>query len=439
MPRDLARVEFHVGPSARGTCARPRVQAKLATPRRPGGSMPGPLEGVRVVELGVWVAGPAAGCVLADWGADVIKLEPPGIGDPARTFSRMLGADLPSNPIFENDNRGKRSLAIDLANDAGRAIALELLARADVFVTNVRMAGLARLGLDPKSLAEHNPRLVYGAISGYGFAGPDADRAAYDIAAFWARSGIASLLTSPGRHPPFQRGGMGDHNAGLALAGGVCAALFRREKSGAGQLVTTSLLREGLYTISFDLAVAVRFGVGIAVADRTTMANPCINNYQDRDGRWFWLVGLEGERHWPPLARAAGHPEWLEDPRFATPVQRAANAKTLIAELDAIFATRTREEWASVFEREQDLWWAPVQSVDEVLADPQLHEAGGLVEVQDGVGTTLLPATPVDFAGAPAAPRTMAPRLGEHSDAILAELGRTPAQIAELRARKVVA
>ena len=301
--------------------------------------MGGPLEGIRVVEIGVWVAGPAAGCVLADWGADVVKIEPPGVGDPARTFARMLGGDLPSNPIFENDNRSKRSIALDLASDAGRGVALELLERADVFVTNVRMAGLERLGLDPKSLCERNPRLVYGAISGYGFAGPDADRAAYDIAGFWARSGIAAALTSPGHHPPFQRGGMGDHNAGLALAGGIAAALFRRAQSGKGQLVTTSLLREGLYTLSFDLSVALRFGVGIAVADRKAMGNPCINNYQDSDGRWFWLVGLEGERHWPPLARVVGHPEWIDDPRFATPAQRAANARALIAHLDAIFAT----------------------------------------------------------------------------------------------------
>jgi crotonobetainyl-CoA:carnitine CoA-transferase CaiB-like acyl-CoA transferase len=401
--------------------------------------MAGPLEGIRVVELGVWVAGPAAGCVLADWGADVVKIEPPGIGDPARTFSRMLGADLPSNPIFENDNRSKRSIAIDLATADGLAIALELLARADVFVTNVRMAGLARLGLDPKSLAARNPRLVYGAISGYGFTGPDADRAAYDIAGFWARSGIAAALTSRGQHPPFQRGGMGDHNAGLALAGGISAALFRRERSGEGQLVTTSLLREGLYTLSFDLSVALRFGVGIAVADRATMGNPCINCYRDRDGRWFWLVGLEGERHWPPLARVVGHAEWIEDARFATPATRAANAAALIAELDAIFATRSRDEWAKVFEAEPDLWWAPVQSADEVLADPQVHAAGGFVEVPDGDATTLLPATPVDFEGTPGAPRAMAPSLGQHTDAILAELGRQPAEIARLRAQRAIA
>lgn len=395
--------------------------------------MPGPLEGIRVVEIGVWVAGPAAGAVLADWGADVVKIEPPGIGDPARTFSRMLGADLPFNPIFENDNRSKRSIALDLGRPAAREIALELVAGADVFVTNVRPAALARLGLDAPTLLARHPRLVYGAITGYGFDGPDAARAAYDIAGFWARSGIASLLSVAGTHPPFQRGGMGDHTAGQSLAGGIAAALFRRERSGEGQLVMTSLLRQGLYTISFDLAVAVRFGVSMAAADRTNMANPCVNNYCDRDGRWFWLVGLEGDRHWPALVRAVGHPEWIDDPRFATLAARAQNAKALVAELDAIFATRSRDEWGKAFDAEQDLWWAPVQTLDEVLADPQVHAAGGFVDVPDGEATTKLPATPVDFGGTPGAPRAMAPGHGEHGDEVLAELGRSPGQIEALR------
>src|SRR4030095_3363401 len=158
--------------------------------------MAGPLAGVKVVEIGVWVAGPAAGGVLSDWGADVVKIEPPGIGDPARTFSRMLGADLPFNPIFENDNRSKRSITLDLAQPKAREIALELCDGADVFLTNVRLAALARLGLDHRTLLARNPRLVYGAITGYGFEGPDADKAAYDIAGYWARSGGAGLLTA---------------------------------------------------------------------------------------------------------------------------------------------------------------------------------------------------------------------------------------------------
>jgi crotonobetainyl-CoA:carnitine CoA-transferase CaiB-like acyl-CoA transferase len=391
------------------------------------------MQGVKVVEMGVWVAGPAAGGILADWGADVVKIEPPGIGDPSRLFQTMLGADLPFNPIFEMDNRNKRSIVLDLGRPEGLGVALDLIDRADVFVTNVRRAGLARLGLDPKSLMARNERLVYASITGYGLEGPEADRAAYDIAAFWARSGIAASLMQPGGSPPFQRGGMGDHNTGLAAAGAISAALFARERTGRGQLVATSLLREGMYTMSFDMSLCMRFGIPVAVANRKTMGNPAINHYQDSEGKWFWLVGLEGERHWPPLARAAGHPEWVDDPRFADPAARAANAAELIGMLDAIFATKTRAEWGAIFDAEKELWWAPVQTIEEVLADPQAHAAGGFVEVPDGVATTLLPATPVDFHGTPIEHRCMAPGHGEHAEAVLREIGRTEEEIAALR------
>jgi crotonobetainyl-CoA:carnitine CoA-transferase CaiB-like acyl-CoA transferase len=396
------------------------------------------MEGVKVVELGVWIAGPAAGGILGDWGADVVKIEPPGIGDPARLFDKMLGADLPFNPIFENDNRNKRSVIIDIAKPKGQALAYELIDAADVFVSNVRAASLARLGLDPETLRARNPRLVYASITGYGLDGPDADRAAYDVAAFWSRAGIAASLMLPGQPPPFQRGGMGDHNTGLAAAGAVAAALYERERSGEGQLVSTSLLREGMYTMSFDMSVSLRFGVDLAAGDRKTMGNPAMNNYQDSEGKWFWLVGLEGERHWPALARAADRPEWLDDPRFKEAADRALNAPELIAMLDEIFAQRTREEWGEIFDAEDDLWWAPVQTMQEVLQDPQARAAGGFVEVPDGEGTTLLPATPVDFHGEPCAQRNMAPAHGADGEAILGELGRSPEQIEALRAEGIV-
>jgi crotonobetainyl-CoA:carnitine CoA-transferase CaiB-like acyl-CoA transferase len=398
----------------------------------------GPLEGIRVVELGVWIAGPAAGGILADWGADVVKIEPPGIGDPARLFQAMLGGDLPFNPPFEMDNRSKRSIGLDLSRPAGRALAGELIARADVFVSNVRPAALARLGLDADTLLAQHPRLVYGLITGYGNEGPEKDKAAYDISGFWARSGIAHMLTQPGSHPPFQRGGMGDHGTGMVLAGAISAALVARARTGRGQLVSTSLLRQGLYTLSFDLATALRLGTGLAVARRESMGNPCINNYQAKDGKWFWVVGLEADRHWPPLCRAAGHAEWVHDPRFATPRDRAKNAEALIALLDAEFATKTRAEWARIFDDVEDMWWAPVQDLEEVIADAQAHAAGGFVEVPDDGATTTLPATPADFAGTPWTPRWMAPARGEHSDALLRELGKSAAQIDALRASGAV-
>jgi len=362
--------------------------------------MAGPLEGLKVVELGVWVAGPAAGGILADWGADVIKIEPP-TGDPARMFGRMLGIEDGVSPPFEMDNRGKRSIVLDVTTDEGRATASELLSNADVFLTNVRPAALRRTGLDFETVASRNPRLVYGLITGYGETGPDADRAAYDVAAFWARAGLAHLLTRPGEAPPFQRGGMGDHTAGMTLAAAVCAALVARTRTGKGQLVSTSLYRQGAYTVSFDLNTFLMTGHSIAIGQRETMGNPCMNNYTAGDGRRFWIVGLQGERHWPALCRAVGRPDWLDDPRFSTGRSRAANAVDLIGELDEIFATRPLEEWAKAFAQEPDFFWSPINSIEDVMADEQFHAAGGVVYVPDGDAGASMVATPADFHGTP--------------------------------------
>ncbi|OBI17015.1 CoA-transferase, partial [Mycobacterium sp. E2327] len=269
------------------------------------------------------------------------------------------------------------------------------------------------------------PRLVYGLITGYGETGPDADRAAYDIAAFWARAGLAHLLTRPGDTPPFQRGGMGDHSAGMTLAAAVCAALVARDRTGAGQLVTTSLYRQGAYTVSFDLNTYLLTGQPIAVGQREQMGNPAMNNYAAGDGRRFWIVGLDVDRHWPPLCRAVGRPEWLGDPRFADARARAANAALLVAELDRIFATKSLDEWAEVFAGEPDFFWSPVNALEDVVADEQFHAAGGLVDVPDGAqpgAAVTMVATPADFHGTPWAPRSVAPELGQHTDEVLAEL-----------------
>jgi crotonobetainyl-CoA:carnitine CoA-transferase CaiB-like acyl-CoA transferase len=384
-------------------------------------SMAGPLEGIKVVELGVWVAGPAAGGILADWGADVVKIEPP-TGDPARLFGRMMGLDMDTSPPFEMDNRSKRSVVLDLSTESDRAAALELISGAEVFVTNVRPGALRRLGLDYESVSANHPRLVYGLITGYGETGLDADRAAYDIAAFWSRAGVAHLLTRPGDTPPFQRGGMGDHSAGMTLAAAICAALIARDRTGAGQLVSTSLYRQGAYTVSFDINTYLMTGQLVAVGQRESMANPCMNNYAAGDGRRFWIVGLEVDRHWPPLCRAIGKPEWLDDPRFVDARARAINAAPLIAELDQIFATKPLDEWAEIFASEPDFFWSPVSTIEDVVADEQFHAAGGMVDVPDGPAAVPMVATPADFHGTPWAARSIAPRLGEHTDEVLAEL-----------------
>jgi crotonobetainyl-CoA:carnitine CoA-transferase CaiB-like acyl-CoA transferase len=383
--------------------------------------MAGPLEGIKVVELGVWVAGPAAGGILADWGADVVKIEPP-TGDPARLFGRMMGLDMDTSPPFEMDNRSKRSVVLDLTTDHDRAAALELISGAEVFVTNVRPGALQRLGLDYESVAANHPRLVYGLITGFGETGPDANRAAYDIAAFWARAGVAHLLTRPGDTPPFQRGGMGDHSAGMTLAAAICAALLARDRTGSGQLVSTSLYRQGAYTVSFDLNTYLMTGQPVAIGQREKMGNPCMNNYAAGDGRRFWIVGLEVDRHWPPLCRAIGKAEWLDDPRFADARARAINAVELIAELDQIFATKPLDEWAEIFAGEPDFFWSPVNTIEDVVADQQFHAAGGMVDVPDGPAVVPMVATPADFHGTPWAPRGCAPELGAHTDEVLAEL-----------------
>jgi crotonobetainyl-CoA:carnitine CoA-transferase CaiB-like acyl-CoA transferase len=320
------------------------------------------------------------------------------------------------------DNRSKRSIVLDLTTDSGRDTAFELLSDADVFLTNVRPRALQRLGLDFESVSARNPRLVYGLITGYGETGPDADRAAYDVAAFWSRAGVAHLLTRPGDTPPFQRGGMGDHSAGMTLTAAICAALVARERTGTGQLVTTSLYRQGAYTVSFDLNTYLLTGQPIAVGERETMGNPCMNNYAAGDGRRFWIVGLEGDRHWPPLCRVVGRPEWLDDPRFSDARARAVNGVALIAELDEIFATRSLDEWAQAFAAEPDFFWSPINSIEDVVADEQFHAAGGIVDVPDGESGVSMVATPADFHGTPWAPRSAAPELGQHTDEILAEL-----------------
>ncbi|WP_421842906.1 CoA transferase [Mycobacterium sp.] len=383
--------------------------------------MAGPVDGIKVVELGVWIAGPAAAGILADWGADVIKIEPP-TGDPGRMFGRMLGCDLELNPPFEMDNRSKRSVVLDLSTGSGRDSALELLSDADVFVTNVRLGALQRLGLDFVSVSSRNARLVYGLITGYGDRGPDADRAAYDVAAFWSRAGVAHLLTRPGDSPPFQRGGMGDHSAGMTLAAAVCAALLARERTGVGQLVTTSLYRQGAYTVSFDLNTYLQTGQPIAIGQRESMGNPCMNNYTAGDGRRFWVVGLESDRHWPALCRLVGRTEWLTDPRYCDTRVRSDNARTLIVALDEIFATRSLDEWAHIFASEPDFFWSPINTIEDVVADEQFYAAGGIVDVPDGATHVPMVATPADFHGTPWSPRAVAPKLGQHTDEVLSEL-----------------
>jgi crotonobetainyl-CoA:carnitine CoA-transferase CaiB-like acyl-CoA transferase len=234
------------------------------------------------------------------------------------------------------------------------------------------------------------------------------------------------LLTPPGNDPPFQRGGMGDHTVGMTAAAMICAALVSREKTGKGQVVTTSLMRQGAYTIGFDLNVYLMWGLQFAGGSRAAMRSPTLNNYVAGDGRRFWIVGLEAERHWPPLARAVGRPEWLDGHEYSSARGRAEHARELVAELDAIFASKPLAEWAEIFATEPEFFWAPLNSLEDLVADRQFTANGGIVDVPDanGSSTTAMVATPADFLGTPWSPRSTAPELGEHTDEVLGELDR---------------
>jgi crotonobetainyl-CoA:carnitine CoA-transferase CaiB-like acyl-CoA transferase len=383
--------------------------------------MPGPLEGIRVVEIGLWIAGPSAALILCDWGADVIKIEPPN-GDPLRGLATAAaGWSLPANPPFELDNRGKRSIALNLVTEEGRAIARALIDRADVLVTNVRPRVLEAAGLTYEKLRETNRGLVYCQLTGYSPDGPDRDRAAYDVGAFWARAGVASSLTPEGAQLPHQRVGMGDHVAGCSAAGAICAALLARSRTGEGQRVAVSLIRAGVYTVGSDVSMALRFKFMVQPYDRYHAINPLIDCYQAGDGRWFWLLLLQGDRHWPDLCRAIEREDLLEDDRFADIGRRGLNAPALVDELDKVFATKSLDEWSQAFDRE-NVWWAPVNSISDVVSDPVAQEAGAFVDVPGPEGPIQGVATPADFYGTPWQPRGYVPELGQHTEEILLEL-----------------
>jgi crotonobetainyl-CoA:carnitine CoA-transferase CaiB-like acyl-CoA transferase len=396
------------------------------------------LNGIRVVEMGLWLAGPATGGILSDWGADVIKIEPLS-GDPMRNlYGHLSGSKESRIPAFDQHNRGKRSVALDINSEGGAELADRIAGSADVFLTNMRPAFLKRVRLDHETLLSRYPRLVYAVLTGYGLDGPDRDAPGFDVAAFSARTGVANRCAPEGEAPPTLAGGFGDVVTAISTTAAIMGGLMHRERTGKGQLVSTSLLRTGIYCISMDVATRLGLDRLARPASRTKPTNPMLNSYAAGDGRWFWLMGAEAERHWPRLVASIGDPEELRKERFASPRDRRRNGTELVALLDEIFAGRSRDEWAERF-AEHDVWWAPVNSVEDLLSDPQVEASGAFVEVPaDSSATGLAVATPVDFSDTPVGPSGPAPAIGADTDDVLRELGVDADEIERLHRSRTV-
>lgn len=391
------------------------------------------LKGLKVVEFATYIAAPGAAGVLGDWGAEVIKIERPG-GDDMRHVFADAKSDLGANPTFEMDNRGKRSVVLDISKPEGRDAVARLAAGADVFLTNVRPASLKRAGLDEASLRGANPRLIYALVTGYGMEGPDAHKPGFDVTAFWSRAGVARMTTPKGEDPFLLRTGFGDHITSLATTSAILAALYEREQTGVGRMVQTSLLATGVYTVGSDLAVQLRFGRLSSNRARREPLNPLANFFQSREGRWFVTNPRGGSADWAAMTKAAGRPELQEDPRFVTGRLRKENTAALTAEFDAAFGAL---DWDEITERldAADLVWAPVQTPAEVAADPQVRAAGALVEVEDGRGGFGdSPAAPAQFPGIETTRRPPPPGLGQHTVEVLSEVGYSAGEIEAMRA-----
>ena len=385
------------------------------------------------------MAAPGAGSILCDWGADVVKVEPPG-GDPIRIFFRTLGTDIQDNPVFDFDNRGKKSVVIDTSKPEGQKLLRKMVEDADVFLTNVRPGGLERSGLSYEELSRINPKLVYCSLTGYGLQGQDADRPGFDVASFWSRTGVGSLTVPKGQEPFPLRTAFGDHTTSMATAAGICAALVEAQRTGKGRLVESSLFRAGLYALGSDFAIQLFFNRVASTKSRHEQNVPMTNFFRTQDNHWLCIVQRQGDVDWVPMCKVIGREDLIEDPRFTSSKARRQNGAELVEILDAGFAQFTKAD-VSVRLDAHAIAWAPVQTLAEVVNDPQAEAAGAIVQVPStkGDGSTFpSPASPVRFPGADDGPKGPSPKLGEHTRSVLGAMGLSAEEIETLYADSVV-
>ena len=387
------------------------------------------LKGLKVVEWSTWVAGPGCAAIMADWGADVIKVES-AAGDATRGFWPDT-AESPGNPIFSNENRGKRGVVLNTSSPEGRAALIAILQDADVLVTNVRPGSLKRARLDYDSLKDDLPQLIYANVTGYGLTGPDADVAAFDLTGFWNRAGVAHAINPPDQEPVGSRPGLGDHVTALATLSGVLAALHERQAAGRGRQVETSLIRAGCYALGWDLSIRLRNGEHVTAQPRHMRPGAIAGYFRTRDNRWIYLA-QRAPTDFPQVMRAVGRDDLIEDPRCVAPILDLDVVLEIRGVLDKVFASLTLAE-ACAMMRQTDVIFGPMATLDDVVDDPQAEEAGCFVDTPDGWGGSFrAPATPVRFPGTATGPAGPAPKLGEHTRQVLREAGYADAAIEAL-------
>ena len=404
--------------------------------------MPMPLDGIRVIDWTIWQQGPIASAMLGDLGAEVIKVEQRGSGDPARYLTRLWGKSLAERPnfYFEANNRNKKGITLDLKTDEGKQVVYDLVARSDVFVQNFRKGVAQRLGLGYETLREHNPRLIYASASGYGPEGPDSAEPSFDHLGL-ARSGIMLAAGEPEMPPLAVVGGIADQMGGGMLAYGVLAALVARERHGVGQEVDASHLGSMTWLQGLSVSCKVMAGFALPRGFRSQAGNPLWNHYECKDGRWLALAMLQSQRYWPDFCRAVGRPELATDERFVDAYQRLQNREATIAILDEIFATRTRDEWIrQLSESEGDFIFTIVNSVDDLPEDPQVVANDYVADFEHPQhGKTRVLGVPVKLGETPGSVRLAAPEFGQHTEEVLLEiLGYDWERITELRDLKVI-
>ena len=408
-------------------------------PKKKGNDMI--LDGIRVIEWGLYVAAPTASAMLGDLGADVIKIEKKGEGDPVRGVMSLKGTSLGlpggRQVMFEHQNRNKRGVAIDLKTARGREVVYRLVEKSDAFLTNYRRQKAVDIGLDYTSLKQHNPLIIYGSATGFGHRGPDSEMPVLDLAG-QARSGLMSTCSET--DPVAVSSALCDSVTALTLAYGIVAALLARETKGIGQEVNVSLLGSMTGVQGIPLLVNLMLGQEYRMQPRTRAKNPLYNWYKCKDSRWIVLGLAQSGRYWSAFCKALNNPVLETDSRFQSIALRERHCRQLVSILDKIFATKTSQEWAKIL-KEANLISSPVNSIGDLRHDPQMVENKYIIDVDDypDQGPVKFTGFPVEFTETPAAFRLCAPEYGQHTEEVLMEVcGYSWKEIGELREQNVI-